>query len=234
MRKGFEIAVRIGNRHAQMFAKQSQGFWLTAAGRYPEAEELQAGALEQARALNARRYEAVILAQQAEVALCKGRKSEAAVLARAGQEISDEIEPRFVGPIIHGLVALTADARDEADAALAAGEALLAKGAFGHNHFWFRRYAIESALLREDWTEAERQADALLRTSRSLTPPVWRRARMSWRGAGGGTRPRRTRKNSNRRWPWRRSRHAHRCARRRVASDVTPRPGLPLQPSHVE
>ena len=68
-----------------------------------------------------------------------------------------------MGPIIHGLLALTADARDEADAALAAGEALLAKGAFGHNHFWFRRYAIESALLREDWTEVERQADALLR-----------------------------------------------------------------------
>ena len=40
---------------------------------------------------------------------------------------------------------------------------MLAKGAVGHNHFWFRRYAIERALLDEDWDEAERQADALLR-----------------------------------------------------------------------
>ena len=33
----------------------------------------------------------------------------------------------------------------------------------GHNHFWFRRCAIESALLLEDWDEAERQAEVLLR-----------------------------------------------------------------------
>jgi hypothetical protein len=39
---------------------------------------------------------------------------------------------------------------------------VLAKGAVGHNHFWFRRYAIERALLDEDWNETERQADALL------------------------------------------------------------------------
>ena len=97
MRKGFEIAVRIGNRHAQMFATYGQGFCLIAAGRYAEAEELQTGALEQARAVNARRYEAVILAQHAEIALSKGRKGEAAALARAGQEISDEIEPRIRG-----------------------------------------------------------------------------------------------------------------------------------------
>jgi hypothetical protein len=53
---------------------------------------------------------------------------------------------------------------------LATGEALLAKGAVGHNHFWFRRYAIERALLDEDWDEAERQADALL--SRTADEPL--------------------------------------------------------------
>ena len=42
------------------------------------------------------------------------------------------------------------------------GEALLEKGAVGHNHIWFRRYAIERALIDEEWGEAERQADALL------------------------------------------------------------------------
>jgi hypothetical protein len=39
---------------------------------------------------------------------------------------------------------------------------LLAQGSVGHNHFWFRRYAIERALLLEDWEEADRQSDALL------------------------------------------------------------------------
>ena len=162
MRKGLEIAVRIGNRHAQMFATHSLGMCLTVAGRYAEAEEFQSNALEQARAVNARRYEAMILAQCAEVALSQGRRDKALALARAGWEIAEQTGPGFVGPLIYGLLALTEDTREGQGAALAAGEALLAKGAVGHNHFWFRRLAIERALLDEEWSEAERHADALL------------------------------------------------------------------------
>ena len=40
---------------------------------------------------------------------------------------------------------------------------MLAKGAVGHNHFGFRRFAIEAALLAKAWDEAEAQADALVR-----------------------------------------------------------------------
>jgi class 3 adenylate cyclase/tetratricopeptide (TPR) repeat protein len=166
MRKALEIAVRIGNRHAEMFATQSMGLLLTAAGRYSEAEEFQGSALQQAHALKARRYEAIILGQSAEVALSNGRRGEALALARAGRKISDETGPGFVGPILQGLIALTGETSEERETALAAGERLLAKGAVGHNHFWFRRYTIERALLAEDWNEAENQAEALrLRTS---------------------------------------------------------------------
>lgn len=52
------------------------------------------------------------------------------------------------------------------------GEALLERGAVGHNHFWFRRYAIERALLFEDWKEVTRQADALLARA-SEEPPAY-------------------------------------------------------------
>jgi hypothetical protein len=38
---------------------------------------------------------------------------------------------------------------------------LLAKGAVGHNHFWFRKYAIEQALNARDWDVADRHASAL-------------------------------------------------------------------------
>jgi Transposase len=162
MRKGLEIAGRIGNRHGQMFATQSLGFCLTVTGCYSEAPEFTTKALEQARDLNARRYEAVILAMCAELALSQGLRSVALSLARAGRDISDATGPGFAGPLILGLLALAEDRREEREAALAAGEALLGKGAVGHNHFWFRRCAIESALLLEDWDEAERQADALL------------------------------------------------------------------------
>jgi class 3 adenylate cyclase/tetratricopeptide (TPR) repeat protein len=162
MRLGLETAVRIGNRHTEMFANHSLGFCLTAAGRYADAADLQPKALEQARVLKARRYEAVILAHCAEAAIINGRKAEALTLAREGREISNEAGPGFTGPILFGLLALLEDRQEDQVAALAAGEALLAEGSVGHNHFWFRRYAIERALLFADWEEADRQCDALL------------------------------------------------------------------------
>jgi tetratricopeptide (TPR) repeat protein len=162
MRMAREAAIRIGNRHAEMFATHSLGMCLIAAGRYDEAENVQSEALEQARTLKARRYEAAILGDSAELALSKAQRAEALALARKGQEISEETGPGFVGPILYGLLALVEDKRQDQEAALAAGEALLARGSVGHNYFWFRRYAIERALLFEDWNEVDRQADALL------------------------------------------------------------------------
>src|ERR1700676_1609054 len=162
MRLGREAAIRIGNGHAEMFATQSMGFCLTAAGRYADADDLQARALAQARTLKARRYEALILGPTAEAALSKGLRAEALALARRGRDISEETGPGFVGAILYGLLALVEDKRKDQETALAAGEALLGQGSVGHNHFWFRRYAIERALLLEDWNEVTRQADALL------------------------------------------------------------------------
>jgi hypothetical protein len=42
--------------------------------------------------------------------------------------------------------------------------------AVGHNHFWFRRYAIEWALRAEDWDAADRHVEALLK--RTATEPL--------------------------------------------------------------
>jgi class 3 adenylate cyclase/tetratricopeptide (TPR) repeat protein len=161
MRRGLEIARRIGNRHGEMFAFQSTGFCMTAAGRYGEAADIQAQALEQARALNARRFEAVIFGTWAELALGQGNRPEALALVREGLSASEETSPGFVGPILYGLLGLIEAERSAREAALSAGEALLAKGAVGHNHFWFRRYAIEAALQTEEWDEADAQADSL-------------------------------------------------------------------------
>jgi tetratricopeptide (TPR) repeat protein len=162
MRVALDTAVRIGNGHAEMFATNSIGMCLTAAGRYLEADNVQAQALAQSRAIKARRYEAVILGHSAEVALSRGLRAEALILAREGREISEETGPGFVGPILYGLLALVEDKRTDQEAALVAGEALLNQGCVGHNYFWFRRYAIERALLLEDWNEVDRHADALL------------------------------------------------------------------------
>ena len=163
MRRGLEIARRIGNQHGEMFVLMAMGMTLTMLGRYNDAAGIELQALEQARALNARRYEANILANYAEVALGQGDRGAALALLHEGLAASDETSPRFVGPLLYGLLGLIETERSARDAALAAGEALLANGAGGHNHFWFRRYAIEAALLAEDWDAADAHADALAR-----------------------------------------------------------------------
>jgi class 3 adenylate cyclase len=162
-RRGLEIARRIGNRHGEMFALLATGMNLTGAGRYKEAADMLPQGLAQARALNARRYEALALGACAELALGQGDRHEALALAREGLAVSEETSPGFVGPVLYGLLGLIETERPAREAALAAGEALLAKGAGGHNHFWFRRCAIEAALQAEEWDEAEAHADALAR-----------------------------------------------------------------------
>jgi ATP/maltotriose-dependent transcriptional regulator MalT len=161
MRHGLEIARRIGNRLGEMHALLVTGMTMTMAGRYKEASDILAQALERARALNERRYEVVFLADCAEVALGQGNRREAFALVREGLAASEETSPRFVGPVLYGLLGLIETERLAREAALAAGEALLAKGAGGHNHFWFRRLAIEAALQAGEWAEADAHASAL-------------------------------------------------------------------------
>jgi tetratricopeptide (TPR) repeat protein len=50
----------------------------------------------------------------------------------------------------------------------------------GHNHFWFRRYAIEHALLVQDWDAADRQAESLL--LRTVDEPLDYASRIAERG----------------------------------------------------
>jgi hypothetical protein len=67
----------------------------------------------------------------------------------------------FIGPRILSVLAACTPDPDERAQALAEAEAILASGSVSHNHFWFRRAAMELALDRQEWAEVERQADAL-------------------------------------------------------------------------
>jgi class 3 adenylate cyclase/tetratricopeptide (TPR) repeat protein len=139
MRRGLEIARRIGNRNGELLALLSIGATMVQAGRYQETADISAQALAQARALNARRFEAAALGQCAELALVQGDRREALAFVREGLAASEATSPGFCGPCLYGLLALVEPGRPARQAAFAAGEALLAKGAVGHNHFGFRR-----------------------------------------------------------------------------------------------
>ena len=87
--------------------------------------------------------------------------AEAIDLLHRALAISRETGLSFVGPWILGHLAVTTEDPVERRAALAEGEEILRKGAVGHNHFWFFRYAIDASLSSRDWDGAERYSAAL-------------------------------------------------------------------------
>ena len=66
-----------------------------------------------------------------------------------------------MGPWILGDLAAMTEDPIERRAALAEGEEILRKGAVGHNHIWFSRYAIDASLSSRDWDGVERYSTTL-------------------------------------------------------------------------
>ncbi|MET0531703.1 MAG: tetratricopeptide repeat protein, partial [Microvirga sp.] len=98
IREAHEIARRSGNPLTEMLANQSLGFVTILSGQPDEAEKHMATALNQARSLGARRYEASILVVLAECALHRGRPAEALQLASEAVAICRDVGMGFVGP----------------------------------------------------------------------------------------------------------------------------------------
>ena len=80
---------------------------------------------------------------------------------RQSVEASRATSLTFSGPSALGALALTTDDPDERRSAIAEGEGLLRTGSLAHNHFRFYRDTIDAALRAEEWSEAERLAEAL-------------------------------------------------------------------------
>jgi hypothetical protein len=105
--------------------------------------------------------EAQSLTTLATVAHHSGDAGQALPLARKALALIQSTPMTFIGPRILSVLAACSPDPDERAKALAKAEAILASGSVSHNHFWFRRAAMEQALERQEWDEADRQADAL-------------------------------------------------------------------------
>jgi hypothetical protein len=77
----------------------------------------------------------------------------------------------YMGPIFLGMVAAATDDENERSTALAEAEAVLAKNTIAHNHFLFRRDAIDASLQAGQWSEALRHAEQLESWARSQPLP---------------------------------------------------------------
>jgi hypothetical protein len=134
------MALRAGNPHAEMFAAQSLGVVLTQSGQVDEAMKHMPAALDQARALGARRYESNLLCHRAECPLHQRRRSDGLQAAQDAVAIARELGLGFDGPYALAVLARATDAAAPRAALLAEGEAVLRKGSVGHNRVWYYRY----------------------------------------------------------------------------------------------
>jgi class 3 adenylate cyclase/tetratricopeptide (TPR) repeat protein len=116
---------------------------------------------ELAEHLGAQRFEPLILMMEARVQASRGQNAKAEENLERAYESCQALGVRFAGAMILGHLALFARTEDKRRRALSEGEAVLSKGGVSHNHLFFYRDAIETALELQDWSEVERFAAAL-------------------------------------------------------------------------
>jgi class 3 adenylate cyclase/tetratricopeptide (TPR) repeat protein len=156
-----DLAVRVGDRRAEMLARRTVGSMFLEYGELDRAQTYHEEALELARQLGARRFEAPCLTGIGKILALRGERSAAhEVLAQAGT-ISRQTGIKFTGAIVFGATAVSADTTEARRGALAEGEAILNTGVIGMNYLWFYRDAMEASLAAGWWDEVERYATAL-------------------------------------------------------------------------
>ena len=142
--------------------------------------------LELAKRVGARAWEAFGISYQGLIDYYDGEHDTALCWAEEACRMANENAPGFVSAWVHGVLMLVTEDAEQRRYAVAAAEEVLAGDCIGHNHLWFRRYAIEASLNIEDWDEAERHARAL-EDFTSSEPLPWADYWVRWaRAIGAG------------------------------------------------
>ena len=144
--RAIDSAERAGHGRAETIARHAASIAAFGLGDHATAERHVERALALARQLGAPRFEAEALGFRAELEMATGRADAARVSIDAAIAIARRTGMAYMGPAILGIWTHIVDDPESRAAALAEAEALLAQGAPSHNHFLFRRAAIEACL----------------------------------------------------------------------------------------
>jgi class 3 adenylate cyclase/tetratricopeptide (TPR) repeat protein len=156
-----KLARQAQNRRAELVALQGMMGVPMESGAAEAGLAYVAPAREIVAELGAWRFEAENLIFAARLEALAGRPDRATELSREAVELCRRHSPAYVGALTFGIAStLTPDA-DERDGWLNEGEVLLQGGALVHNHFFYRRYAIDASLAAGRPAEARRHALAL-------------------------------------------------------------------------
>lgn len=154
-------ALRLGDRHSEMFARHLVSVAWVLRGDAGRGREPAEHALEMSRALQARRFEAEFLGVLAEVHVGLGDRDAARALVGPALAIARQTGLGYVGPWLLALAAFLEPDPEVQQRHLAEGESVLAGDAQFYNHFFFRRWAIELGLAKNDFDQVEAHAHAL-------------------------------------------------------------------------
>ncbi|MDR5836508.1 adenylate/guanylate cyclase domain-containing protein [Caballeronia sp. LZ034LL] len=154
-------AEQVGHLRALAVAHHAAWHCLHDRAEWARAWEHVEPALHCALELKSRRFEGEALALRAELQRVAGRRREALEDINAALAISHETGMAYLGASYLGTLARVTRDPDVVDQALAEGEAVLAAGAVSHNHFLFRRDAIDACIDHRRWDAALHHADAL-------------------------------------------------------------------------
>ncbi|MBI2740680.1 MAG: AAA family ATPase [Rhodospirillales bacterium] len=166
-----QLARQARNRRAELIALHALMLAAMESSRPEDGLQHVGTAREIVAELGAWRFEGENVIFGADLHAQAGRRSVAAEMAREAVALTREHALSYMGPATFGMAAKLIDDADERDALLREGEALLAGPTLGHNHFFFRRHAIEAELAAGRPEEARRHALALGRyAEREPTP----------------------------------------------------------------
>lgn len=167
------LARRAHNRRAELIALHSLMIAAMEGGRPEEGLPHVDGARTIVAELGAWRFESENVIFGAELQAQSGRAALAAEMAREAVELCHKHQAMaYMGPVVLAFAAKLVDDPAERDAYLAEGEALLAGPTLGHNHYFFRRYAIEAMLQVGLGAKVRHHAEALAAFTRSEPLPL--------------------------------------------------------------
>ena len=113
------LAIRLGNRHAEMFTLEGQGSLLIFCDRYTEGLPFVERGIALAEAIGAKRYQGTLHTERADALHALGRADEARVEVERALALFRETGMRFWGPLALGLRARLADRRARTRGAIA-------------------------------------------------------------------------------------------------------------------
>ena len=156
------MALAVSHRRVEVIARSLLAYvggWLI--GEVDTAQQHIDLALPVARELGARRFEGQLMTYHAQLELRRGNRSRACDLAREALAFCRVHGMQLFGPTVLGLLARASERADEIARCNAEAIELLDGGAISHNYFEFYALAIEGALDRGQWDEAEQHCLAL-------------------------------------------------------------------------